>query len=408
VAVVIPMKRVPDLPVEILVGGRLSEIVGQPLRPYSHEAIEFLAELSQRLLANPTIRSYPDLAGFAYWCRKANLQRLVKGWNGQGRRIGRGIAFHIAPGNVPVNFAFSLGIGLLAGNANIVRVSGVRYPQIDIICAEMDRIAKQPGHERVASMTRVILYPHDDAVTAALSESCHARVLWGGDATITHLRAMPVSPRCVDVVFADRYSLCVMDASAVLSAEKETVESLAAGFYNDVFVLDQNACSSPHLVLWRGEEAEVDKAMLRFWGAVEHVLLSKPLFPVMQGLDKYAQLCRVSILLDSCVSVTRHRNLICRVRLKELSSGIEHHKGQYGFFFEAVIKSVESLKTIVGERYQTVTCFGVDPEEIISLVVDTGWTGIDRVVPVGKALDIGVVWDGYNLIESLSRVVADC
>jgi hypothetical protein len=69
---------------------------------------------------------------------------------------------------------------------------------------------------------------------------------------------------------------------------------------------------------------------------------------------------------------------------------------------------VESLKTIVGERYQTVTCFGVDPEEIISLVVDTGWTGIDRVVPVGKALDIGVVWDGYNLIESLSRIVADC
>jgi Acyl-CoA reductase (LuxC) len=405
---VIPMKHVPDLPVEILVGGRLSEIVGQPLRPYSHEAIEFLAELSQRLLANPAIRTYPDLAGFSYWCRKANLQRLAKSWNGHGRRIGRGIAFHIAPGNVPVNFAFSLGIGLLAGNANIVRVSGERYPQADIICAEMDRIVKQPGHERVASMTRVIRYPHDDAVTAALSESCHARVLWGGDATITRLRAMPVSPRCVDVVFADRYSLCVMDASAVLAAEKNTLELLAAGFYNDVFVLNQNACSSPHLVLWRGDEATVDRAMLNFWGAVEHLLLSKPPPPVIHGLDKYAHLCRISILLDSCESVTRHRNLICRVRLRELSSGIEDYKGQHGFFFEAVVKSVESLKIIVGERYQTVTCFGVDPEEIIALVVDTGLTGVDRVIPVGKALDISVVWDGYNLIESLSRMVADC
>lgn len=402
------MKRVPDLPVEILVGGRLSAIVGQPLRPYSHEAIAFLAELSSRLLANPAIRIYPDLAGFAYWCRKANLQRLARGRHGQERRIGRGIAFHIAPANVPVNFAFSLGIGLLAGNANIVRVSGQRYPQVEIMCAELERIAKQPDHERVASMLRVILYPHDDAITAALSESCHARVLWGGDKTIAHLRSMPVSSRCVDVVFADRYSLCVMDANAILAADNETVESLAQGFYNDVFVLDQNACSSPHLVLWRGDEADVNQAMVRFWEAVEQRLRSKPPFPVMQALDKYTHLCRVAILLDSCMSVTRHQNLIYRVRLKELSSGIEQYKGQYGFFFEAVIKGVESLKTIVGERYQTVTCFGVDPEEVISLVVERGWTGIDRVVPVGKALDLGVVWDGYHLIESLSRVVADC
>jgi Acyl-CoA reductase (LuxC) len=405
---VIPMKYVSDLPVEVLVGGRLSEIETKPMQPYSYEAVAFLAELSRGLLANPAIRTYPDLVGFAYWCRKANLQRLARDWKSQGQRIGRGIAFHIAPGNVPVNFAFSLGIGLLAGNANIVRVSGKRHPQTSLICAEIDRIAKQLGHERVASMIRVILYPHDDAITAALSESCHARILWGGDTTIAHLRTLPVSPRCVDVVFADRYSLCVMDASAVLAAEEEAVEALAAGFYNDVFVLDQNACSSPHLVLWRGDEAEVDRAMLRFWGAVEHLLLSKPPSPVMHGLDKYTHLCRISVLLDSCVSVTRHQNLIYRVRLRELSSGIEHYKGRYGFFFEAVVKSVESLKTIVGERYQTVTCFGVDPEEIISLVVNMGWTGIDRVVPVGKALDIGVVWDGYNLIETLSRTVADC
>ena len=31
--------------------------------------------------------------------------------------------------------------------------------------------------------------------------------------------------------------------------------------------------------------------------------------------------------------------------------------------------------------------------------------GIDRVVPVGRALDMDIVWDGYDLIGSLSRLI---
>ena len=31
--------------------------------------------------------------------------------------------------------------------------------------------------------------------------------------------------------------------------------------------------------------------------------------------------------------------------------------------------------------------------------------GIDRVVPIGKALDISLIWDGYDVIDSLSRTI---
>jgi hypothetical protein len=30
--------------------------------------------------------------------------------------------------------------------------------------------------------------------------------------------------------------------------------------------------------------------------------------------------------------------------------------------------------------------------------------GIDRIVPVGEAMDIGSTWDGFDLIRTLSRV----
>ena len=405
--VVILVKPVPDLPVEVVVGGDLAAIVCQPLKPYSTEAIEFFGELSKHLLANPAIRTYPDIAGFAYWCRKANLARLSRSFDAINRRIGRGLVLHIAPANVPVNFAFSLAFGLLAGNANIVRIPETSHPQADIICGEMAYLLERHAHARIGAMTRVIRYPRNDAVTAALSESCHARVLWGGDATITHLRAMRTSPRCVDVCFADRYSLCVLGADAIVTADERTMETLVSGFYNDVFLLDQNACSSPHLVLWQGDEADVERAMTRFWDAMERFLLTKPAPPAIHALDKYAHLCRTAIHLDACTSVSRQRNLIYRVRLNTLPKDIEDYRGQHGFFFEAIDNAFVGLKSIVDERYQTVTYFGVEREAIVKLVTESGLTGIDRVVRVGKALDIGVIWDGYDLVGILSRVVSD-
>ena len=32
--------------------------------------------------------------------------------------------------------------------------------------------------------------------------------------------------------------------------------------------------------------------------------------------------------------------------------------------------------------------------------------GIDRIVPIGQALEIDIVWDGYEVINSLSRVIS--
>lgn len=401
------MKPVPDLPVDVLVGGKLGDIDARPLAPYSAEAMAFLAALSKRLLASPAIRAYPDVGGFAFWCRQANLARLARRFDATHRRVGRGLVLHIAPGNVPVNFAFSLAFGLLAGNANIVRIPGARHPQADIICAEIAALLTQSEHARVAGMTRIIRYPRNDEVTAALSEVCHARVLWGGDATILHLRAMRTSPRCVDVCFADRYSLCVLGARALLAADEQSLETLVAGFYNDVFLLDQNACSSPHLVLWQGDAAAVTQAMDRFWQAMERLLLTKPAPPAIHAVEKFTHLCRTAIQLDEGQSAARHRNLIYRVRLNALPLDMEHHRGQHGFFFEAIDNDFAGLKSIVGERFQTVTYFGLDPDTIINLVVESGLTGIDRVVPVGKALDIGVIWDGYDLVGTLSRVVSD-
>ena len=60
---------------------------------------------------------------------------------------------------------------------------------------------------------------------------------------------------------------------------------------------------------------------------------------------------------------------------------------------------------MISPKSQTMLTFGVNSEKIDSFLREKGLRGIDRVVPFGKALDMGVIWDGYDIVRTLSRVV---
>jgi hypothetical protein len=400
------MKQLSDLIVSIIAGSDLGNLSRKALSPYSPEGVAFLTEWSRRLLARPDIRAFPDAVGFAYWCRPANLARLKREFGHEPFRLGRGLVLHIAPANVPVNFAYSFAFGLLAGNANIVRVPEGLPAQVDVICKVANDLLKQEEHACIASMNSLISYPRSDTITQSLSSVADVRLLWGGDQTILNLRRMTTSPRCVDIAFADRYSLCLISAPAVLVAESKALFALAKGFYNDVFLLDQNACSSPHLILWQGQGMEVKAAQGLFWGAMQDLLHSKGQLPSIHAIDKYTHLCRTAILIKGARAKLSGDNRIFRVALDELPENIAEHRGRYGFFFETIDNDLTQLRRIVNSRYQTLTCFGVDHSKVAQVIVSNGLAGIDRVVPCGKALDIGVVWDGYDLIRTMSRIVS--
>ena len=103
----------------------------KPLPPFADEVIEFLNALSKELMKKS--RGFSDVATFAFWCRKPALLQEKKSYDDLASRLGRGVIFHSTPSNVAVNFAFSFAAGLLAGNANIVRLPGKEFAQVDMI-----------------------------------------------------------------------------------------------------------------------------------------------------------------------------------------------------------------------------------------------------------------------------------
>lgn len=62
----------------------------------------------------------------------------------------------------------------------------------------------------------IITYQRDSNMTEILSKIADVRIIWGGDNTVNEIRKAQLKPRAIEVTFADRYSLCVLDAEKVL------------------------------------------------------------------------------------------------------------------------------------------------------------------------------------------------
>lgn len=399
------MKLIPDLDIEFVIGRSFSCINTKALHPYNKIVLAFLNDLSKSLISSQRCRAFPDIVAFAFWCRTANTARMERDFGVRYKRLGRGLVFHVAPANVPVNFAYSLVFGLLAGNANIVRLPANDFIQTKLICNEIVSLFSKAEYTLISSMTRVIRYPRSEEITAALSVVCQARVIWGGDHTIGRIRGLPIHPRCVDLVFSDRYSICMMDSKAVFECSEQRLAELAQGFYNDAYLMDQNACSSPHLVIWIGDPNKTEAAIEKFWDAVFVVAKLKYNLQPVQAVDKFVNLCQTAINLPNVISFTSKENMVYRVKLDHLPDNIEEFRGQFGFFYEYIADDYSCLRSIVGERYQTLAIFGIDSETIVDFIRENGLVGLDRVVSVGQALDIGVIWDGYDVIGNLSRII---
>lgn len=375
----------------------LNQMPQTPVLPaFSEQAVGFLSKLSQLLLRDK--RSGVDVKSYAYWIRRASLTAESREESCQNR-LGRGVALHIAPSNVPVNFAVSMTSSLLAGNCTIVRVSEKPFPQVDLICETINRLLDGECGEMRPYLC-IVRFGHSDEITRTLSEMCDLRVIWGGDRTIAAIRQAPLPPRAVEMAFADRYSIAVINADAYLKSEREEV---AKKFYTDTYYTDQNACSSPRLVVWLGRG--VGQARERFWTALDTLVRRDyPMRPI-QAVDKYSSVCALGMSRPGVRYVSGRDTFVMRAELDQLTADVMDYKCGGGSFFEYTASKLEEIVPILTKRCQTVAVLGVDREQVRQLVFSSGVRGVDRIVPLGGTMELSFIWDGFKMIESMSRYV---
>ena len=374
--------------------------------PFDDEIINFLDDLSRYLMHDSEAKLYPDVITFAFWIRKSSVNNMREKFSSKNFRLGRGTAFHIAPSNVPINFAYSLVSGLLTGNANIVRVPSKNFEQITIINRAVNIILK--NYEALKNYIILVRYEHDNKINDFLSLIADIRVIWGGDETIKELRKSPLNPRSIEITFADRYSLTVIDAEYYLLQDDKA--RISENFYNDTFLTDQNACTSPNIIIWLGDKERINAAKKIFWSEFHETARRKYNLMPIQAINKltsaYIFAAKFSDSDSECEIFNSSDNLIVRINLKSLLKlDIINYRNNSGFFFEYDCKNnILEIKNLCNDkRCQTISY--IANRDIFTSLINSGVKGIDRIVPVGRTLDFALIWDGYDLISTMTRII---
>lgn len=385
--------------IEFLVGDMevLQNMQNVPALPtFSNQAIAFLADLSRELLKDVRTRQYVDVVSYAYWIRKASIENVRSKHLDYHCRLGRGVAFHIAPSNVPVNFAVSMTSSLLAGNCTLIRVSNKQFPQVDIICEAMNKLL-ETVYANMKPYFCLIRYEHSDDITRELSAICDVRVIWGGNKTIETIRQAPIPPRAIEMAFADRHSIAIINSDEYLKGDSKEI---AKGFYTDTYYSDQNACSSPRLVVWMGNS--INTAKERFWNELEVLVRNEYEMKAIQAVDKYTSVCMLGMKEKNQHLVSKD-NYVVRVEVDTLKTDLMDYKNGGGYFFEYSANKLEEIEPILTKQCQTISVYGIDKDAVKQLVFDKGVRGVDRIVELGQTMGLEFIWDGYKMIETMSR-----
>jgi hypothetical protein len=380
--------------IEIICGDPKASSAAKPLRPFDEGVLAFLNALSVKLIY---VREYSDVATFGFWCRKAALLKEKAAYDDIDLRFGRGLAFHIAPSNVAVNFAFSLAAGLLSGNANIVRLPSKDFPQVTKITNAINELISGDFRELMPYIC-LIKYPINKAITDEFSLISDIRVIWGGDATIAEIRKSPLKPRANEITFADRYSIAVINADKYLESNEKV--TIIKSFYNDTYLTDQNACTSPRIIFWNGENREAAKA--DFYERLHDLAERDYRLSEVQAVGKLSALYKAAAGINA-EAIAADDNLVMRLTAPILTENLTDYTYNSGFFYEFDINSLFEILPICGEKCQTLVTFGIEKTEIDDFLKTARPQGIDRVVTIGHSMDFTLVWDGYELIREMSR-----
>jgi hypothetical protein len=374
------------------------------IEPFSDYATNFLNALSYELKTYS--RSHPEVASFAFFCRKANINAFKTKFSNQSQkiRLGRGIVFHIAPSNVPMNFAYSLVCGILSGNCNIVRVPFKEFDQVSIVCEALKKIQLSGLHNEITSRILLIRYERQKIATAYFCAMCDACVIWGGDKTIAEIRENEIPAKAFYITFANRYSFCIINADHYV--KEPNPKKIANGFFNDTYLHDQNACTSPHLIIWIGSKNNVMTSKEIFWNELHKIVIKKyPSILPVTAVDKLTSFYVQARAATNISKIVTDDNQVWRIKIEQLSPDIDEYRCSSGYFSEYHATSFLEISGIINRSYQTLAYFGFTKQELIDFIIETKPVGIDRIVPIGHTTDFSLIWDGFDLISTLSRTI---
>ncbi len=372
-------------------------------KPFASERISLAATVSGKILRSARLGTSPAVVHFAYWTRTAALKKLAEEFEinlptgCQARPVG--LVFHLPPQNVETVFLYSWMISYLSGNANVVRLPSQISEEMAAILDQFLQAFEDSGE----NSQLFVSYPAGSDLGVEICAESDARVLWGGDAKIEAFANVPLRRGGKSVWFGDRYSMGVLDGERVRGLDDAGRQELAAQIVNDIYVFQQMACSSPHVLYIVGDPERHEGALRKLFDAVAAAAAEKGFEPATgHAIQKLVEIFAAAGRGDAD-AVYRGGNLLTAART-DAARDTENRIGG-GYVEYRYIKALGDLDPRLREHHQTLTYFGFEIGQMTEFASSRASPGLTRIVPMGQALDFDYVWDGYDLPRELTRLV---
>ncbi len=366
--------------------------------PFDKLVIDFLNELSRKILRNKQAKFYPDLITFGFFCRRSNILKNKERYEDElALRMGYGLTLHISPSNIPINFAFSFLFGLLSGNSNLVRLPSNKFDQNVLLLEIINTLMREEKYKSIKESNIFFYSDRNSKKLKEILQKADTLIVWGGDETVKEFKKLEKKINCIELFFPNRVSSLLINSKQFIKAKNKN--QLLNDFYNDTYLVDQNACSSPTNIFWLGHEQDNKEAQDLFWKELLITLKLKDYsLDTISIMDKYISVLKTINQKNTQLEIKKHHPSIWEI------FNIPHYSNSFnlGQFASINMKSLGELPEHMRNNEQTLTYYGLDVESI-NLVLREAQLCIDRIVPIGSALNIGLIWDGKDIIRLLSK-----
>ena len=367
--------------------------------------LNFLNDLSKNIIRDSFFKAEPSFISLGFWLRKSNMKRIlsensyIKGIDSFAvKPIGK--VFHLCPSNVDTMFIYSLVLALLAGNKNVVRISSKL--ESDLIFRLFDlfnSLLEKEEYKSLIDYINVVSYERSNKLNEEISLNVNGRIIWGGDETVNQFKKYATKPKVKDLYFTDKVSLSIINLVDI-SKFNDSVDDIVTNLYNDIYTFNQKGCSSPHSLFIVGLTIDKKEVLKRIYIKLSEMAEAKYEEDISSIASLKLNQSVVDIIEEKIFKTINSSNYIT---FSELSSNEIPHSCGAGYLYYQLVDTLEDVIPFINAKTQTITYSGLNNLEIKEFLNKIDVETVDRIVPIGKALDFDYIWDGYNIfMEMLS------
>ena len=381
--------------------------------------IGLLSLLGKAIIRDPYLATQEGTSYISLWLRKDNLERICKlnfgdvayadGFrdSGNGFRMiaqPRGIVCHWVASNVPTLSFFSLVMGILTKNGNILKVSEENK---DILVAlvrclsdlSVDIDGETHSGKDIAKAVAIVSFDSTEARHGmAFSMIADCKVIWGGGDSVKAITALPQKETCEIIPFGPKYSFGVFDKGAIESPE---FRLNLRKVLRDVLLFNQMACSSPHVLFFQKSTmslADIAHIMEEEFAAIPEKLRGRT---IPQHIAANIINTRWTYLLSEDREVVESKGLDWTI-LMNRDSGLEEPI-HGGCIFIKEVDNVMDVAQHVTRKVQAIVLCTADDRRRDEFARAVTEKGADRIVLPGAVHDFMLPWDGIMALNRLVR-----